>query len=172
MGQWYLFTLRLLREDPQLYPPDRQNTWGYNHPDTWRLVTWNTAARITKTLKGCILYSLVFVWVGVWTAEWQFGHTQVIQITIRPLILKNINNFYFEISGQIAIQPFSMKKVWKFLNSWMAIQPYTSHSADHTEAQTQAESQTFKTHLKGSKIRWWMKIRGALSALEKYRFDS
>ena len=42
--------------------------------------------------------------------EWQFGHTQVIQITIQPITLKNINIFYFEMPGQIAIWPFSIKK--------------------------------------------------------------
>ena len=38
-------------------------------------------------------------------AKWQFGLTQVIHITIRPFTLKNINNFYFEMFGQIAIRP-------------------------------------------------------------------
>ena len=43
-----------------------------------------------------------------------FGHTQVIRITIRPFTLKNINIFYFELSGQIAIRLFSIKKTRKF----------------------------------------------------------
>ena len=76
--------------------------------------------------------------------EWQFGCAQVIWITIRSFTLKNINIFDFEMSGQIAIWPFSIKKAWKFLNSQMAIQPYTSHSAIY--AQTQTESEAFKTH--------------------------
>ena len=37
-----------------------------------------------------------------------------------------INIFYFDMSGQIAIELFS-KQFRKFLNSWMAIRPYTSH---------------------------------------------
>ena len=41
--------------------------------------------------------------------ELPFGHTQVIWITIQPFTLKNINIFYFEMSSQIAIQPFSIK---------------------------------------------------------------
>ena len=48
-------------------------------------------------------------------------------------------------SSQIAISPFLIKKVWKFLNNWMAIQLYTSHPAIHT--QTQTESEAFKTHI-------------------------
>ena len=43
-------------------------------------------------------------------AEWQLGCIQVIPITIWSFILKNINIFYFEMSGQIAIQLFSIKK--------------------------------------------------------------
>ena len=51
-------------------------------------------------------------------------------------------------SDQIAIQPFSIEKMWKFLNSQMEIQPYTSHSAIHTQTQTQMESEAFKTYQK------------------------
>ena len=96
----------------------------------------------------CILYPSVSVciWVWVWTAKWQFGHTQVIQITIWSFSLKNIQIFYFEMSSQIAIQLFSIKKVRKFLNSQMAIRPYRSHSAVHTQTQIQTESEAFKTH--------------------------
>ena len=83
-------------------------------------------------------------------AEWQFGCTQVIPITIWSFILKNINIFYFEMSGQIAIQLFSIKKARTFLNSQMAIRLYTSHSAIHTQTQMQTESEAFKTHLKKS----------------------
>ena len=52
-------------------------------------------------------------------------------------------------SGQIAIQPISIKKAWKFLNSLMAIRQYTSHLAVHTQTQMQTESEAFRTHLKG-----------------------
>ena len=39
--------------------------------------------------KLCILYPSVFICVWwVWTAKWQFGHTQVIRITIRPFTRK------------------------------------------------------------------------------------
>ena len=80
-------------------------------------------------------------------AEWQFSHTQVIQITIQPFGHKNTNIFYFEMSGQITIWPFSIKKAWKFLSSQMAIQTYTCHSVVHPQTQTQKESEAFKTHV-------------------------
>ena len=47
-------------------------------------------------------------------------------------------------SDQIVIWLFSIKKVWTFLNSWIAIRPYTSYSAAHTQMQT--ESEALKTH--------------------------
>ena len=74
------------------------------------------------------------------------GHTQVIRITIQLFTLKNINIFYFEMSGQIAIWLFSIKKARTFLNSQMAILLYTSHSAVHTQTESQTESEAFKTH--------------------------
>ena len=66
------------------------------------------------------------------------------RMTIQPYTCHS-NIFYFEMFGQIAIQPFSIKKVQNFLNSQMAIRPYTSHLAIHTQTQTQTESEAFKT---------------------------
>ena len=66
--------------------------------------------------------------------EWSNGNSAVHKSFKLPFTLKNINIFYFEMSRQIAIWPFSIKKkVQKFLNSQMTIQPYTSHSAVHTQ---------------------------------------
>ena len=67
--------------------------------------------------------------------EWHFSSTQIIRITIQPFTLQNINISYFEMSGQIGIWPFSITKVSIFLNSQMAIRPYTSHSAIRTQTQ-------------------------------------
>ena len=74
------------------------------------------------------------------------GCSQVIQIIIQPFTLKTIKKKFFEKSGQIAIWLFSIKRVRKFLNSQMAIQLYTNHSAFHTPTQMQTESDAFKTH--------------------------
>ena len=57
------------------------------------------------------------------TAEWQFGRTQVIRITIWLFTHKNINIYYFEISGQIAIRPFSIKMCEHFCTQ--VIRPFT-----------------------------------------------
>ena len=102
--------------------------------------------------RECILDPSVSVciWVWVWMAKWQFGYTKVIQITIWSFTLKNINIFYFEMCSQIAIELFSIKKAWQFLNSQMAVWPCTSHLAIHTQTQAQTESEAFKTHLKKS----------------------
>ena len=91
--------------------------------DHWKqsfVLEWNSQAfvLISKIKKArdafmqCILYPSVSVsvWVWVWTAKWKFSHIQVIQITIQIFTLKNINIFYFEMSGQIVIWPFSIKK--------------------------------------------------------------
>ena len=49
-------------------------------------------------------------------------------------------------SSQLPFGHFQLKKVQKFLNSQMAIRPYTHCSAIHTQTQMQTESETFKTH--------------------------
>ena len=61
-------------------------------------------------------------------AKWQFGHSQVIHITIWPFTLKNINNFYFEMSGQIAIRPIQHPAVTS-VSSVKCNKPV--HSASH-----------------------------------------
>ena len=50
---------------------------------------------------------------------------------------------FFKMSGQIAIQLFSIKKAGKFLNSRKAIQLYTSRSAIHTQTQSECITRLF-----------------------------
>ena len=64
-------------------------------------------------------------------------------ITIRPFTLKNRNIFYFEMSSQIAIQLFSIKKDAK-----ISKQP-NGHSAVHTQTETEKETGTdgYRVHV-------------------------
>ena len=84
-------------------------------------------------------------------AIWLYASHLNYHSTIQPFTLKNIDIFYFEMSGQIAIQLFSIKKARQFLNSGMSIWPYISHLAIHTQTQTQTESEAFKKHSKITK---------------------
>ena len=64
----------------------------------------------------CILYPSVSVciWVWVWTAELPFGHTQVIQITIQPFTLKDINFFILKCPAKLPFICFQLKRCENF----------------------------------------------------------
>ena len=76
-------------------------------------------------------------------AEWQFSHTQVIGITIRPFTLKTYKYFLFW-----NVWPNCHSAIFNKKDMKISEQPngelYTSHSAVYT--QTQTESELFKTH--------------------------
>ena len=76
----------------------------------------------------CIPQFPFCVWVWMWTAEWQ--------ITIWPFTLNKYKYFLFwNVWRNCHLAVFN-KKARKFLNSWMAIQPCTTHSAIHAQTQT------------------------------------
>ena len=57
-----------------------------------------------------ILYPSVSIWIWVWTLKWQFGHTQVIRITIQPFTFKNhFRTAEWQFGYTQVVQPFTLK---------------------------------------------------------------